>query len=125
VYSEKVIEHFLNPRNVGKIDDADGVGTLGDASCGDQLRIYIKVRNNRIYDIKFEIFGCPAAIATSSVLTELAKGKTLEEAQKITDMDVVKALGELPDSKMHCSNLGAEALHKAVYDYMENKIMEA
>lgn len=117
MYTDKVIEHFLNPRNVGRIADPDGVGTLGDPSCGDYLRIYIKVNDNRIVDIKFEIFGCPAAIATSSVLTELAKGKTLEEALEITDLEIVRALGGLPDPKIHCSNLGAAALHRAILDY--------
>lgn len=119
MYNNKVIEHFLNPRNAGYIPDPDGVGTVGDPSCGDYLRIYIKVKDNRISDIKFEIFGCPAAIATSSVLTELAKGKTLNEALKITDVDVIRALGGLPDPKIHCSNLGAGALHHAIEDYIK------
>ncbi|NLX90571.1 MAG: iron-sulfur cluster assembly scaffold protein [Firmicutes bacterium] len=119
MYSEKVLEHFLNPKNLGYILEPDGVGKMGDPSCGDYLHIYIKVKDNRIADIKFEILGCPAAIATSSVLTELAEGKTLDEALKITDDDVVKALGGLPDPKVHCSNLGAEALHRAVEDYLD------
>lgn len=119
MYSDKVIDHFLNPRNVGCIEDPDGVGTLGDPSCGDQLRIYIKVEDSCISEIKFEIFGCPAAIATSSVLTELAKGKSLDEALKITDMDVIKALDGLPELKEHCSNLGAEALHEAIRNYLK------
>lgn len=118
MYNNKVIEHFLNPRNTGQIPDADGVGTLGDPSCGDFLRIYIKVKEDRIADIKFEIYGCPAAIATSSILTEIAKGKTLQEAMEITDLDVIKALGGLPDPKIHCSNLGAGALHQAILDYL-------
>ncbi|MDO9535041.1 MAG: iron-sulfur cluster assembly scaffold protein [Bacillota bacterium] len=117
MYSDRVIEHFLNPRNAGYISNPDGVGIIGDPSCGDYLRIYIIVKDNRISDIKFEIFGCPAAIATSSVLTELAKGKTLEEALKITDLDVIRNLGGLPDPKVHCSNLGAGALHEAIQDY--------
>ena len=117
LYSDMVIDHFLNPRNAGYIPDADGEGTMGDPSCGDYLRIYISVKKNCISDIKFEIIGCAAAIATSSILTELAKGKTIDEASEITDMDVVKALGGLPDPKVHCSNLGAGALHDAILDY--------
>jgi len=118
MYSDKVIDHFLHPRNAGQIPDPDGVGTIGDPSCGDYLRIYIKVKDNCIADIKFEIFGCPAAIATSSALTELAKGKSLDEAFEITDLDIVEALGGLPDPKMHCSNLGAGALQQAILDYI-------
>lgn len=118
MYTEKVIEHFLNPRNVGCIPDADGVGTLGDPSCGDFLRIYIRVEGDRLADVKFEVYGCPAAIATSSILTEMVKGKTLEEALRVTDEDVAEALGGLPEWKLHCSNLGAEALHRAIVDYM-------
>lgn len=119
MYSEKVKDHFLNPRNVGFINSPDGVGTLGDPSCGDYLRIYIRVRNNCIANIKFEIHGCPAAIATSSILTEVAKGKSLEEARKITDEDIVRALGGLPDPKVHCSNLGAKALQLAINNYFK------
>ena len=117
MYSDKVLEHFLNPKNVGYLSNPDGVGTFGDPACGDFLRIYINVKDNCISDIKFEILGCPAAIATSSILTELAKGKTLDEASKITDLDVLRALGGLPDPKIHCSNLGAGALHQAIRDY--------
>ena len=116
-YSDMVIDHFINPRNAGYIPDPDGTGVVGDPSCGDFLRIYINVENNCISDIKFEIFGCPAAIATSSILTELAKGKDIDEALKITDLDVVKALGGLPDPKVHCSNLGSGALHQAIQNY--------
>ncbi len=116
-YSEMVIDHFINPRNAGYLENPDGTGVMGDPSCGDFLRIYINVENNCISDIKFEIFGCPAAIATSSILTELAKGKDIDEALKLTDMDVVRALGGLPDPKVHCSNLGAGALHEAILDY--------
>ncbi|NMB41116.1 MAG: iron-sulfur cluster assembly scaffold protein [Firmicutes bacterium] len=123
LYSDKVIEHFLNPKNAGYIPGADGVGTMGDSSCGDYLRIYISVKDNRISDIKYEIIGCPAAIATSSILTELVKGKTLDEALKITDLDVIKAIGGLPDPKVHCSNLGAGALHGAILDY-KNRLRE-
>ncbi|HHP51640.1 MAG TPA: iron-sulfur cluster assembly scaffold protein [Moorella mulderi] len=121
MYGERVLDHFLNPRNAGIIPDADGVGQVGDPRCGDYLRIFIKVKDNRIEDIKFQVFGCPAAIATSSMLTEMAKGKTLEEALAITDEDVAGALGGLPDFKLHCSNLGATALHKAVKDYLRRK----
>lgn len=117
MYSDRVIEHFLKPRNAGIISNPDGVGNIGDPACGDYLRIYITVQDNRIFDIKFEIFGCPAAIAASSMLTVLAKGKTIEEALQITDLDVIKALGGLPDPKVHCSNLGAGALHEAIQDY--------
>lgn len=127
-YSDMVIDHFINPRNAGYIPDPDGVGVEGDPSCGDFLRIYINVKNNCISDIKFEIFGCPAAIATSSILTELVKGKDIDEALKVTDMDVVKALGGLPDPKVHCSNLGAGALHQAIRNYkkriQEGKLKE-
>ncbi|HHU76273.1 MAG TPA: iron-sulfur cluster assembly scaffold protein [Firmicutes bacterium] len=119
MYSEKILDHFLYPRNLGYIPDHDGQGRMGDPTCGDYLHIYIKVANNSIEDIKFEIMGCPAAIATSSALTELAKGKTLDEAIKITDHDVIRALGGLPDPKVHCSNLGAGALHLAIEDYLE------
>lgn len=118
VYSQKVLEHFINPHNVGEIPDADGIGLVGDSSCGDYLKIYIKVADGILVDVKFLVFGCPAAIATSSMLTDLAKGLKLEEALKLTDMDIIVALGGLPDPKIHCSNLGAEALHKAIEDYL-------
>jgi len=121
MYSEKVIEHFRNPRNMGEIKDADGVGTVGNPICGDQMTIYIKVKNDRIVDIKFKTFGCAAAIATSSMITELAKGKTLEEAMKITRKDVADELDGLPPIKMHCSNLAADALHAAIKDYWEKQ----
>jgi nitrogen fixation NifU-like protein len=117
MYSEKVLDHFRNPRNVGEIEDADGVGTVGNPVCGDMMSIYIKVKDNRIEDIKFKTFGCGAAIATSSMTTELAKGKTLDEAMKITREDVANELGGLPPIKMHCSNLASDALHEAVKDY--------
>ncbi|NLC12014.1 MAG: iron-sulfur cluster assembly scaffold protein [Firmicutes bacterium] len=119
MYNKLVLEHFLNPKNVGQIPDADGVGTIGDPRCGDYLRVYIKVEDDHLKDIKFELLGCPAAIATSSVLTEMAMGKSLIEALQITDKDIVKELGELPNPKIHCSNLGAEALHKAIRHYLE------
>ena len=121
MYSEKVLDHFKNPRNVGEIPDADGVGTVGNPVCGDMMTIYIKVKDDRIEDIKFKTFGCGAAIATSSMTTEMAKGKTLEEALKITRQDVADALGGLPPVKMHCSNLAADALHAAIKDYLEKK----
>ncbi len=121
MYSEKVMEHFRNPRNMGEIPDADGVGTVGNPVCGDMMTIYIKVKDNRIADIKFKTFGCGAAIATSSMITELAKGKTLEEAMKITRADVADALDGLPPIKMHCSNLAADALHAAIKDYYNRR----
>ena len=117
MYSEKVMEHFSNPRNVGEIEDADGVGTVGNPVCGDLMTIYIKVKDNIIEDIKFKTFGCGAAIATSSMVTELAMGKTIEEALKITRNDVANELEGLPPVKMHCSNLAADALHAAIDDY--------
>jgi nitrogen fixation NifU-like protein len=123
MYSEKVMEHFRNPHNMGEIPDADGVGTVGNPVCGDLMTIYIKVKDNRLEDIKFKTFGCGAAIATSSMITELAKGKTLEEAMKITRGNVADSLGGLPPVKMHCSNLAADGLHAAIQDYL--KKMEA
>ncbi|AIY90130.1 Fe-S cluster assembly scaffold protein NifU [Geoglobus acetivorans] len=119
MYSEKVLEHFRNPRNVGVIEDADGVGTVGNPVCGDLMTMYIKVEDDRIVDIKFQTFGCGAAIATSSMATELAKGKTLEEALQITKQTVAEALGGLPPQKMHCSNLAADALKRAIADYLK------
>jgi nitrogen fixation NifU-like protein len=117
MYSEKVMDHFKNPRNMGEIPDADGIGTVGNPVCGDMMAVYIKVKDKRIADIKFKTFGCGAAIATSSMVTELAKGKTLEEAKKITRATVAESLGGLPKIKMHCSNLAADALHQAIEDY--------
>ena len=121
MYSEKVMEHFRNPRNMGEILDADGVGTVGNPVCGDMMYIYIKVQDDRIADIKFKTFGCGAAIATSSMITELAKGKTLEEAMRITRKDVAESLDGLPPIKMHCSNLAADGLHAAIKDYLGKK----
>jgi len=121
MYTEKVMEHFRNPRNMGEIPNADGVGTVGNPVCGDLMTIYIKVKDNYIEDIKFKTFGCGAAIATSSMITELAKGKTLEEAMKITRGDVAGSLGGLPPIKMHCSNLAADGLHAAIQDYLKKK----
>ena len=117
MYSEKVMDHFSNPRNVGDIEDADGVGTVGNPVCGDLMTIYIKVKDNIIEDIKFKTFGCGAAIATSSMVTEMAMGKTIEEALEITRNDVANELEGLPPVKMHCSNLAADALHAAIEDY--------
>ena len=121
MYTEKVMEHFKNPRNMGEIPDADGVGTVGNPTCGDLMTIYIKVRGNRLEDIKFKTFGCGAAVATSSMVTEIAKGKTLEEAMKITRANVADSLGGLPPVKMHCSNLAADALHAAIEDYFKKQ----
>ena len=121
MYSEKVMDHFRNPRNVGEIPDADGVGTVGNPVCGDLMTMYIKVKDEKIIDIKFKTFGCGAAIATSSMTTELAKGKTLEEASKITRANVAESLDGLPTQKMHCSNLAADALKAAIKDYLEKK----
>ena len=119
MYTDKVMEHFKNPRNMGEIPDAEGVGTVGNPTCGDLMTMYIKVKDNRVEDIKFKTYGCGAAIATSSMTTELAKGKTLEEAMKITRASVADSLGGLPKVKMHCSNLAADALHAAIDDYRE------
>ena len=121
MYSEKVMDHFRNPRNMGEIPDADGIGTVGNPVCGDMMEVYIKVKDNHIDDIKFKTFGCGAAIATSSMVTELAKGKTLEEAKKIGRSDVAESLGGLPKVKMHCSNLAADALRAAIKDYEKHK----
>ncbi len=120
MYSEKVMEHFRNPRNVGVIENADGVGEVGNPVCGDMMKITIQVDKvtNRISDIKFQTLGCGAAIATSSMVTELAKGKTLDEAMKITRTTVADQLGGLPPAKLHCSNLAADGLHKAIEDYL-------
>jgi len=117
VYSQKVMEHFMNPRNVGEIEDADGVGEVGNPVCGDMMTFYIKVKDNRLADIKFKTFGCGAAIAVSSMVSEMAIGKTLEEALKITPKLVADELEGLPKQKFHCSNLGAQALQKAIQDY--------
>jgi len=121
MYTEKVMEHFKNPRNMGEIPDADGVGTVGNPVCGDLMTIYIKVKGNHLEDIKFKTFGCGSAIATSSMITELAKGKTLEEGLKITRANVADSLGGLPPIKMHCSNLAADALHAAIEDYYKKQ----
>ena len=117
MYSKKVMDHFTNPRNVGVIEDADGVGEVGNPVCGDMMKITIRVNNNTITDIKFQTLGCGAAIATSSILTEMAMGKRLGEAMKITRDAVAQGLDGLPPNKMHCSNLAADGLHKAIEDY--------
>jgi len=116
-YSAKVMDHFSNPRNVGTIENADGVGEVGNPACGDIMRFYISVRDGRIEDVKFQTFGCGAAIAVSSMISEMARGKTLEEASRISNRDVADALDGLPANKLHCSNLGADALQAAIRDY--------
>jgi len=121
MYTDKVMEHFRNPRNMGEILNADGVGTVGNPVCGDLMTIYIKVNGDVIEDVKFKTFGCGAAIATSSMITELAKGKRLEEALKISRGDVADSLGGLPPIKMHCSNLAADGLHAAIQDFLKKK----
>ncbi len=118
-YNEAVMDHFRNPRNMGELKESDAEATVGNPSCGDVMKIMIKVKDDKIKDIGFQTMGCAAAIATSSMATELAKGKTLEEAEKITNKDVSLALGELPPVKEHCSNLAADALRKAIEDYRE------
>lgn len=116
-YSKKVMDHFMNPRNVGVIENPDGYGNVGNPVCGDLMEIFITVKDGRIDDIKFRTFGCGSAIAVSSMVTEMARGRTLEEAMKITRNDVAEELGGLPPQKMHCSNLGADALHAAIKNY--------
>ena len=117
MYSEKVMDHFANPRNVGEIENADGVGTVGNAKCGDIMKMYIKVEDGVIVDVKFKTFGCGAAIATSSMATEMVKGKTIEEALQLTNKAVAEALDGLPPVKMHCSMLAEQAIHAAIEDY--------
>ncbi len=121
LYSKTVMEHFRNPRNVGVIEDADGIGEVGNPLCGDMMTIYLKIAEDRIADIKFQTFGCGSAIAVSSMLTEIAMGKRLEEAKKITNKDVAKALEGLPKNKLHCSNLGADALQLAIKNYEDGE----
>ena len=116
-YSKKVMDHFLNPRNVGEIKDADGIGEVGNPVCGDIMRMYIKVKDNVITDIKFLTYGCGAAVATSSMVTEMVKGKTIEEALEISNKQVAEALDGLPPIKMHCSNLAEEGIKAAIDDY--------
>lgn len=121
IYSDKVMEHFMHPRNVGEIENPDGVGEIGNPVCGDMMTFYIKVKDNRLEDVKFMTFGCGAAIAVSSIASEMAKGKTLEEVKKITPRIVADELDGLPQNKFHCSNLGAQALGKAIEDYRSKK----
>jgi nitrogen fixation protein NifU and related proteins len=120
-YSEKVMDHFMNPRNVGEIPDASGIGTVGNPICGDVMKMYLKIENNTIVDVKFKTFGCGAAVATSSMVTEMVKGKTIEEALKISNKAVAEALGGLPAIKMHCSVLAEEALRSALNDYYKKQ----
>jgi nitrogen fixation protein NifU and related proteins len=124
MYSEKVMEHFMNPRNVGEIEDANGIGEVGNAKCGDIMRIYLKVVDNIILDVKFKTFGCGSAIASSSMATELIKGKSVEEAWQLTNKAVAEALDGLPPVKMHCSVLAEEAIHKAINDYRSKNGLE-
>ena len=120
-YTEKVMEHFMNPRNLGKMEDADGMGKVGNPQCGDIMQIFIKVKDNVITDIRFLTMGCGAAIAASSVTTEMVKGKTIEEALNITNKDVISALGGLPSEKLHCSVLAEEGIRAAIEDYLKRK----
>jgi len=124
LYNEKVMEHFMHPRNVGEIEDADGIGEVGNPVCGDMMTFYIKVKDNHLEDVKFKTFGCGAAIAVSSMVSEMAKGKTIDEVLKITPRSVADELEGLPKNKFHCSNLGAQALHKAIEDYQKKKKAE-
>ncbi|MBW2973321.1 Fe-S cluster assembly scaffold protein NifU [Candidatus Woesearchaeota archaeon] len=121
MYSEKVLKHFKKPHNVGKIEDADGIGTVGNRACGDVMKLYIKVEDNKIVDIKFETMGCAAAISSSDMLCEMAKGKTIEEALKITKDDLIKELEGLPPVKIHCSVLAVDALHEAIKEYKQKQ----
>ena len=117
MYSEKVMDHFQNPRNVGIIEYPDGVGEVGSAACGDIMKVFLTIQDGRITDVKFQTYGCGAAVATTSMMTEMAKGMTLDEAEALTNGQVADALGGLPPVKMHCSNLAADALHAAIQDY--------
>ncbi len=121
MYNEKVMDHFTNPRNIGELPDADGIGETGSFKCGDTMKLYIKVKNERIEDIKFQTFGCGAAIASSSMLTEMVKGRTVDEAARVTNQDVADELGGLPPVKLHCSNLAADALQDAIANYKSKR----
>jgi len=121
IYTEKAMEHFKNPRNVGEIADADGVGQIGDEECGDMVKVWIKVDGVHLSDIKYKVFGCPAAIAVCSMMSQMAVGMHVDDAYEITDSQVAEALGGLPDQKYHCSNLGATALQKAILSYVLKK----
>jgi len=118
LYSKEIMKHFKTPRNVGVIKDADGVGRVGNMACGDIMELYIKVKNNKIIDSKFQTFGCVVALAVSSILTEMVKGKTIREAMKITSKDILKKTGKVPPIKIHCSFLAADALKESIYDYL-------
>jgi len=122
MYTEKVMDHFTNPRNVGELENPDGVGEVGNAKCGDIMRIYLDIEGDIIKDVKFKTFGCGAAVATSSMVTEMVKGKTIDEAMVISNKAVAEALGGLPETKMHCSNLAADALHKAIENYHDKQL---
>lgn len=123
LYSEEIIKHFKNPKNVGKIKNPDGIGRVGNIACGDVMELYIKIKHNKISDIKFQTFGCVVALALSSMITTMVKGKTLDYALKITNKDILKKSGKVPPIKVHCSVLAADALHEAIYDYLsKNKI---
>ena len=123
LYTKEIIKHFKNPKNIGKIKNADGIGKVGNIVCGDVMWFFIKVKNNKISDVKFQTFGCVVAIAVSSMLTEMAKGKTLKKAMNITKYDIIKKAGKVPPIKVHCSVLAADALHEAIYDYLsKNKL---
>lgn len=124
IYTEKVMDHFRNPRNVGVIENADGVGEVGNAKCGDIMRVYLKIEDNKIADVKFETFGCGSAIASSSMATELIKGATIEDAWKLSNQAVAEALNGLPPVKMHCSVLAEEAIHKAINDFRSKQGLE-
>lgn len=119
MYTEKVMDHFTNPRNMGELQDASGIGTVGNAKCGDIMRVYLKIENDIIEDVKFKTFGCGAAVATSSMATELVKGKTIKEAMHVTNQVVMESLDGLPRQKVHCSLLAEEAIHAALWDYAE------
>ena len=123
-YSAKVMDHFSNPRNMGSIEDSDGIGEVGNAKCGDIMKIYLKIEGDRVADVKFQTFGCGAAVASSSMATELIKGRTLEEAWKLSNKAVAEALDGLPPIKMHCSMLAEEAIHEAINDYLKKKGLE-
>ncbi len=123
-YSQKVMDHFQNPKNMGEIEDADAVGEAGNPVCGDMMIIYLKIDDNKISEIKFKTFGCAAAIATSSMITEMAEGKSLKEAYNISRDDVAEELGGLPEVKMHCSNLAADALKEAIKNYLKENDLE-
>lgn len=124
IYTDKVMDHFQNPRNVGEIEDANGIGEVGNAKCGDIMKIYLKVEDNIIKDVKFKTFGCGSAIASSSMATEMIKGKTIDEAWELSNKAVAEALDGLPPVKMHCSVLAEEAIHKAINDYREKNGLE-